>query len=65
MSAGARFGSLEARLHFPRLASRGGSHFGSDKVPEGTFFGSTLAYMHVILERLSGLALSLTSLQRL
>ena len=65
---GARFGSLEARLHFPRLVSRGGSYFGSDKVPSRTLFGSILAYIHVILERLSDLALlfhnvSLTSMR--
>jgi len=47
------FGSPEARLYFPHLVSRAGSYFGFDKVPSGALFGSILAYMHVILGRLS------------
>jgi hypothetical protein len=35
VSAGARSGSLEARLYFPHLVSRGGSYFGSGKDPSG------------------------------
>jgi hypothetical protein len=51
VSAGTPFGSLEARLHFPHLVSRGGSYFGSDKDPSRTVFGSAFAYIHVILVR--------------
>jgi len=43
------FWPLEARLHFPRLVFGGGSYFGSDKDPSKTFFGSTFAYIYVML----------------
>jgi len=54
---GVRYGSFKARVYFPNLVFRSRSYFSSDKDPSGPFFGSILTYMHVILERLSGLAL--------
>jgi len=47
-STGARFGSFEARLHFPPLVSTGGSHFGSDQDPSGTIWGSTVIVYQMI-----------------